>query len=87
MSDEQTYQIDRLGKALEVSSRTIQSLEKKVATLQDLVVRMEHDKRNWEQQKVLQEQIIKQQLATADIEKRSLQEKIIELRERLKNAA
>lgn len=86
MSDEQAYQISSLGKALEVSGRTIKSLEKKVASLQDLIMRMENDKKQREQQRVAQEQIIQQQLAVADIEKRSLQEKIMELRERLKAA-
>ena len=80
MSDEQTIQIQRLSAALEVSGNTIKHLEKKLATMQDLIVRMEHDKKNWQQQKIAQEEIIRRQLALADQEKQSLQERIVELK-------
>lgn len=85
MTDEQTYQIQRLSAALEVSGNTIKSMEKKIATLQDLVVRMEQDKKNWEKQKPMQEKIIKQQLQFADREKEQLQNEIMELRQKIKD--
>jgi len=87
MSDEQTYQIQRLSSALEVSSNTIKSLEEKLSRLQHLVALMEQDKKNWEQQKITQDIIMKQQLLNSDAEKRVLQEEIISLRSRLKAAA
>ena len=87
MSDEQTYQIQKLSKALEVSGNTIRSLEAKIARLQQLVTLMEHDKNNLEQQKTAQDYIIKQQLQNSDAEKRILQDEIMSLRARLKDAA
>lgn len=84
MSDEQTYQIQRLNAALEVSGRTIKSMEQRLAAMQDLVTRMEHDKKNWLQVKAAQEEIIKRQLQFADEEKAKLQNEIIELRQEIK---
>lgn len=85
MSDEQTYQIQRLNAALETSGRTIKNMEQKLARMQDLVQRMEHDKKNWEQVKVAQEEIIKKQLGFADQEKVILQNEIMELRQKIKD--
>ena len=87
MSDDKDFQIQRLSSALETSGNTIKSLEQKVSRLQQLVTLMEHEKKNWEQQKIAQEHIIKQQLSNSDAEKRILQEEIISLKTRLKNAA
>lgn len=87
MTDEQTFHIQKLGKALEVSQRTIQSLEKKVADASQIIQILEKEKQQWEQQKKLQEMIIKQQLSTADEKVRGLEKKIMELRARLKAAA
>lgn len=84
MSDEQTYQIQRLNAALEVSGRTIKSMEQRLAAMQDLVTRMEHDKKNWQQIRAAQEEIIKRQLAFADEEKAKLQNEIIALRQEIK---
>jgi len=85
MSDEQTYQIGRLNAALETSGNTIVTLEKKLAVLQDLIGRMEHDKKNMEQIKLATEEIIKKQLEFADKEKEKLQNEIMELRQTIKD--
>jgi hypothetical protein len=84
MDDNKDYQIQRLNSALEVSGRTIKSMEKKLARMQDLVTRMEHDKNNWQQIKVASEEIIRKQLEFADQEKAKLQDEIIELRRQIK---
>jgi hypothetical protein len=84
MSDEQTYQIQRLNAALEVSGRTIKSMESKLAVMQDLVVRMEHDKKNMQQARIGSEEIIRKQLEFADQEKAKLQDEIMELRRQIK---
>jgi CO/xanthine dehydrogenase FAD-binding subunit len=84
MNDDKEYQIQRLSAALDVSGKTIKSMEVKLKTMQDLVVRMEHEKRNWEQQKISQEMIIKNQLQFSDQEKEKLQGEIIELRREIK---
>lgn len=84
MSDEQTYQIQRLNAALEVSGRTIKSMESKLAVMQDLVARMEHDKKNMQQARIGSEEIIRKQLEFADQEKAKLQDEIMELRRQIK---
>ena len=84
MSDEQTYQIQRLNAALEVSGRTIKSMEEKLARMQDLVTRMEHGKKNMQQARIGSEEIIRKQLEFADQEKAKLQDEIMELRRQIK---
>ena len=84
MSDEQKMQIQRLNAALEVSGRTIKDMEKRLAIMQELVTRMEHDKRNWEQVRTAQESIIRKQLEFADQEKQKLQERIVELKKEIR---
>lgn len=83
--DNKEYQIQRLSAALEVSGNTIKSMEKKLAQMQDLIQRMEHDKNNWQQIKVAQEEIIKKQLEFADRDKEKLQNEIMELRQVIKD--
>lgn len=85
MTDDKEYQIQRLSAALEVSGRTIKSMEEKLRRMQDLVTRSEHEKRNWERAKIGQEQIIKQQLQFSDTEKEKLQNEIMELRQVIKD--
>lgn len=86
MSDEQKIQIDRLSRALEVSGNTIKSLEKKVANAQQIIALFEQEKKQWTQQKVLQDQIIQQQLAASDGNVRKLESEILDLRAKIKAA-
>lgn len=86
MSDDKEYQIQKLSKALELQGQTIMRLEQKVETAKAYVSVMEREKKQWMEQKALQEKIIQQQLALADQEKRKLQDEILELRAKLKAA-
>lgn len=86
MSDDLKYQVEKLGRALEVSNNTIKSLEKRLFDAQQIISIFEQEKKAWDQQKVLQEQIIKQQLEASDSEKRRLEQEVIDLRNRLKAA-
>jgi len=86
MSDDKEFQIQRLSQALEVSNRTIKSLEERISNAAQLLKIAEQEKKNWEQQKILQDRIMKQQLEAADAEKRKLEQEIMELRVKLKAA-
>jgi hypothetical protein len=87
MSDNKEFQIQQLSSALSVSGQTIQTLEKRISDAQQIIFIMEQEKKQWQQQKVLQDQIIKQQLVAADADKSRLQDEILELRAKLKEAA
>lgn len=84
MSDNYEYEISTLNAALKVSNRTIKSLEEKLGSLQKLIERMEHDKKNMVQIKIASEEIIKRQLAFSDGEKAKLQNEIMELKSQIK---
>lgn len=86
MSDDKDYQIQRLSQALETSGRTIKELEKQVANARQMLAISEAEKKQWQQEKLLQERIIKQQMVAADAEKNRLQNEIMELRGKLKAA-
>lgn len=85
--DNKEYMIQRLNSALETSQRTIQMLEKKLDSAKALISIFEREKKQWKEQQVIQDRIIKQQLEFADTEKEKLQEEIMELRAKLKEAA
>jgi hypothetical protein len=87
MSDNKEFQIQQLSSALSVSGQTIQTLEKRISDAQQIIFIMEQEKKQWQQQKVLQDRIIKQQLVAADADKSRLQDEILELRAKLKEAA
>lgn len=86
MSDEQIHQIATLSKAMEVQGNTIKSLEKKLRDAQSIISILEQEKKNWAEQKVIQNRVMQQQLAINDGTVRVLQDQIIELKDRLKVA-
>lgn len=83
---EKEIQIQQLSAALETSSRTIKALEERLLNARGIIKILEQEKKQWEQQKELQEKIIKQQIETMEVEKRTLQSEVIDLREKLKAA-
>lgn len=86
MSDDLKFQIDRLGKALNVSNNTIKTLETQVKDAKQIIAILENDKKSWTEQKTLQDKIMHQQLSMNDGKVRQLEQEIIELKAKLKVA-
>lgn len=87
MSDTKQIQIDRLSKALEVSQQTILRLEQQIKDAALLISLYENEKKLARRTKMQQEQIIRQQITSADGKVKELQQEIMELRAKLKQAA
>jgi hypothetical protein len=87
MSDEQKIQIDKLGRALELSNRTILQLETRLKDAHQLITIFEKEKKMNEQAKKMQETIIKQQIQASDAKVKALENEILDLRAKLKKVA
>jgi hypothetical protein len=75
---------DALKRVHHAVNERVNMLETENNRLQQLNSILTAEKIQWEQQKVLQDEIIKQHLGNSDGATRALQDEIIELRERLK---